>query len=87
MGESADGQVLHERIVSLAGQGRRFGYRRIHILLKREGWHINAAAELVAPLRRRKSRHYCLVVLQVKRDRLAKHELNSAISAARQKMG
>ena len=32
---------LHERIVSLAGQRRRFGYRRIHILLKREGWQIN----------------------------------------------
>lgn len=32
---------LHERIVSLAGQRRRFGYRRIHILLEREGWHIN----------------------------------------------
>ncbi|MBA4144067.1 MAG: transposase [Nitrosospira sp.] len=32
---------LHARIVSLAGQRRRFGYRRIHILLKREGWHIN----------------------------------------------
>jgi putative transposase len=32
---------LHERIVSLAGQRRRFGYRRIHIMLKREGWHIN----------------------------------------------
>jgi transposase InsO family protein len=32
---------LHERIVSLAAQRRRFGYRRIHILLKREGWHIN----------------------------------------------
>lgn len=33
--------LLHERIVSLAGQRRRFGYRRIHVLLKREGWHIN----------------------------------------------
>lgn len=32
---------LHERIVSLAGQRRRFGYRRIYILLKREGRHIN----------------------------------------------
>ncbi|PTR10220.1 helix-turn-helix protein [Nitrosospira sp. Nsp5] len=32
---------LRECIVSLAGQRRRFGYRRIHILLKREGWHIN----------------------------------------------
>jgi putative transposase len=32
---------LHERIVSLAGQRRRFGYRRIHIMLKREGWCVN----------------------------------------------
>ncbi len=32
---------LYERIVSLAGQRRRFGYRRIHILLKREGWRVN----------------------------------------------
>ena len=32
---------LSERIILLAGQRRRFGYRRIHILLKREGWHIN----------------------------------------------
>jgi putative transposase len=32
---------LHERIVSLAGQRRRFGYRRIHILLRREGWCVN----------------------------------------------
>jgi putative transposase len=32
---------LRERIVSLAGQRRRFGYRRIHVLLKREGWQIN----------------------------------------------
>jgi putative transposase len=32
---------LHERIVVLAGQRRRFGYRRIHVLLKREGWCVN----------------------------------------------
>jgi len=32
---------LCERIVSLAGQRRRFGYRRIHVLLKREGWCVN----------------------------------------------
>src|SRR5690349_25176466 len=32
---------LRERIVPLAGQQRRFGYRRIHILLKREGWCVN----------------------------------------------
>jgi putative transposase len=29
------------RIVPLAGQQRPFGYRRIHILLKREGWCVN----------------------------------------------
>lgn len=33
--------LLKERIVSIACQRRRFGYRRIHILLKREGWHVN----------------------------------------------
>lgn len=32
---------LHKRMVLLAGQRRRFGYRRIHVLLKREGWQIN----------------------------------------------
>lgn len=38
----SDGNVqLAERIVSIARQRRRFGYRRIHILLKREGWAIN----------------------------------------------
>ena len=28
---------LRERIILLAGQRRRFGYRRIHIMLEREG--------------------------------------------------
>lgn len=32
--------VLGERIAAIAAQ-RRFGYRRIHILLQREGWAIN----------------------------------------------
>lgn len=32
---------LQERIGALAAQRRRFGYRRIHVLLKREGWAIN----------------------------------------------
>jgi putative transposase len=32
---------LHERIVLLAGQRPRFGYRHIHILLRREGWCVN----------------------------------------------
>jgi len=29
------------RIKELAPERRRFGYRRIHILLRREGWPVN----------------------------------------------
>lgn len=32
---------LRERITALAIARRRFGYRRIHVLLRREGWRIN----------------------------------------------
>ena len=32
---------LRERITALAVARRRFGYRRIHVLLGREGWHVN----------------------------------------------
>ena len=32
---------LRERINELAGEKRRYGYRRIHILLRREGWTVN----------------------------------------------
>jgi putative transposase len=32
---------LRERISELAGEKRRYGYRRIHILLRREGWRVN----------------------------------------------
>jgi putative transposase len=32
---------LGERMRELAGQKRRYGYRRIHILLRRDGWLIN----------------------------------------------
>lgn len=38
---STDDAVLCERLVTLAGERRRFGYRRLHILLRREGWAIN----------------------------------------------
>lgn len=36
-----DDRELAERLTALAGQKRRYGYRRLHILLRREGWHIN----------------------------------------------
>lgn len=32
---------LRDRIKELASERRRFGYRRLHILLKREGWELN----------------------------------------------
>jgi putative transposase len=32
---------LRERICELAAEKRRYGYRRIHVLLRREGWPVN----------------------------------------------
>lgn len=34
-------QGLHERIRQIAEEKRRYGYRRIHVLLRREGWNLN----------------------------------------------
>ncbi|EIE52842.1 integrase catalytic subunit [Citreicella sp. 357] len=31
---------LRERLKELSGERRRFGYRRLHLLLGREGWHV-----------------------------------------------
>jgi putative transposase len=36
-----DDKELVERLTALAGQKRRYGYRRLHVLLCREGWQIN----------------------------------------------
>jgi putative transposase len=36
--------ALCERLKELAGQRRRFGYRRLHALLRREGWRVNHMA-------------------------------------------
>jgi putative transposase len=33
--------ALRIRMKELASERRRFGYRRLHILLKREGWDVN----------------------------------------------
>lgn len=33
--------ALRERLRALAVQRRRFGYRRLHVLLRREGWPVN----------------------------------------------
>lgn len=37
----SDDAPLKERLTELAGQKRRYGYRRLHVLLRREGWLLN----------------------------------------------
>jgi putative transposase len=36
-----DDEPLRERLRELAAERRRFGYRRLHVLLVREGWAVN----------------------------------------------
>jgi putative transposase len=36
-----DDRVLRERLRELSHERKRFGYRRLHILLEREGLHMN----------------------------------------------
>jgi len=36
-----DDQDIRERLKELSRARRRFGYRRLHILLEREGFHLN----------------------------------------------
>ena len=52
--------ALRRRIRALAESRVRYGYKRIHVLLKREGIHIN---------RKRVHRLYCLEGLQIKTRR------------------
>ena len=60
-----DQSALRMRIRELAMARPRFGYNRIHILLRREGWHVN---------KKRVHRLYCLEGLQVRmRVRRRKH--------------
>lgn len=41
MGDSAAQVALRIRIRDLSAARIRYGYRRLHVLLKREGWHVN----------------------------------------------
>ena len=36
-----DDAVIRERLLELASERRRFGYRRLHVLLQRENFHLN----------------------------------------------
>lgn len=41
-GKGADQADLKQRIKEIAETRVRYGYRRIHVLLRREGWAINS---------------------------------------------
>ncbi len=41
---SPEDSGLRQRLKELSGERRRFGYRRLHILLKHEGWELNWSA-------------------------------------------
>jgi putative transposase len=56
----AENQTLQARMIELAQERRRFGYRRIHVLLRREGVHAN---------HKRVHRLYRLAGLAVRRRR------------------
>lgn len=71
-----DDAVLKERLTALAGQKRRYGYRRLHVLLCREGWIIN---------RKRTYRVYheaSLMVRRRRRKRIAGVEREPKVIAA-----
>jgi len=39
--EQPENQLVTERLISLSARWKRFGYRRLHIMLLREGFHLN----------------------------------------------
>ena len=53
----ADQAVLRKRIREIAETRARYGYRRVHIVLRREGWRVNV---------KRVRRLYCLEGLQMR---------------------
>ena len=64
-----DDLALRRRIREIAETRVRYGYRRIHTLLRREGWHVN---------HKRVHRVYCEEGLNLRRKRPRRH-----VSAAR----
>jgi putative transposase len=74
------GLELRSRIAELAAMKRRYGYRRIHVLLRREGWSVNHKRTY------RLYREQGLMVRKRKRKRIALAErlVRAAPTAANQ---
>ena len=49
-GRHADWSALRERLRVLAAERRRFGYRRLPVLLRREGYRVNLARKDLSPI-------------------------------------
>ncbi|MBX4001719.1 hypothetical protein [Ralstonia pickettii] len=45
-----DDEALTGRMMVIAAQKRRYGYRRIHVLLQREGWLASQPQAHLAPV-------------------------------------
>jgi len=79
--ERPGNEVLQGRIVELAQERRRFGYRRIHALLRREGVKANHKRvfrlyqEAGLAVRRRRKRHG----VAIEREKLTKPSMPNAI--------
>ena len=67
----SENEQLQARLVELAGERRRFGYRRLHALVRREGVQVNHKriyrlySDAGLSVRRRKKRHGVAVERQV----------------------
>ena len=55
-----DDRALRQRILEIAEARVRYGYQRIHVLLRREGWHVN---------HKKVYRIYCEEGLNIRRKR------------------
>ena len=58
-----DGRSLRKRIIEIAQTRVRYGYRRVYVLLRREGWRVN----------HNRTRIYCQEGLHLRRKRPRRH--------------
>jgi putative transposase len=75
-----DDEALHVRLCELAAFKRRYGYRRLHVLVKREGWAVNhkrlfrVYREAGLAVRRRKRKRIASIERQMKAPSLAPNQ-------------